>query len=336
MTVSIRGIGWPTRIGVLFVVILAVAPPVIAYTEDPFILDLLTRLIVVAIAAVSLNLILGYGGLVSFGHAVYLGIGAYSMGIAAYYDINDGWIHLGLALGFSALFALITGAISLRTRGVHFIMITMAFAQMLFFVFVSLEEYGGDDGLSIYSRSEFTNLFDLSNTRVFYYVCLISLLLAMYLKHRIVNSRFGMVLQGTKGNEQRMTALGFPTYRYQLIAYVIAGTICGYAGFLLGNFTYFISPDMMDWTRSGELIFAVVLGGSATIFGPLFGATVFVLFEPVVSFLAPYLTIFFSEETAAAIAVYWPLYFGALLVLVVLFVRGGISGLLSKARAANG
>jgi branched-chain amino acid transport system permease protein len=336
MAIGIRDIGWSTRVGVLFVLVLAIAPPVIASMEEPFFLDLLTRLIVVAIAAVSLNLILGYGGLVSFGHAAYLGIGAYSVGIAGYYDITDGWIHLALALGFSALFALITGAISLRTRGVHFIMITMAFAQMLFFVFVSLEEYGGDDGLSIYDRSTFPNLLDLEDTHVFYYVCFVSLLVAMYLKHRIVNSRFGMVLQGTKGNEQRMTALGFPTYRYQLAAYVIAGTICGYAGFLLGNFTYFISPEMMDWTRSGELIFAVVLGGSATIFGPLFGATVFILFEPVVSFLAPYLTIFVSEETASAIAVYWPLYFGALLVLVVLFVRGGISGLLSKSGAANG
>ncbi|MFK7942704.1 MAG: branched-chain amino acid ABC transporter permease [Paracoccaceae bacterium] len=308
-----------TIAGIAIMGLLAVAPFAIAAAGQPFLMDLATRLIIIAIAAVSLNLILGYGGMVSFGHAAFLGIGAYCVGIPAHYDIYDGWVHLPLALVVGALFAFVTGAMSLRTKGVHFIMITMAFSQMVYFLFVSLEEYGADDGLVIYERSA-VPVIDLHDELTFYYVCLASLIVALFIMHRVVNARFGMVVQGAKSNEQRMQALGYPTFRYRLVAYMIAGALCAYAGALLGNFTEFISPDMMDWTRSGELIFMVVLGGTGRLYGPVFGVAVFILLE---EYLEPVMN---SIQPGAG--VYWHFVFGLVLVLVVLFARGGISGIL--------
>lgn len=291
---------------------LALVPVAMLFTGQVFYQDLVNRLMILAIAALSLNLILGHGGMISFGHAAYLGIGAYCVGIPAYYGIYNGWLHFSLAIALSAVFALLTGAVCLRTAGVYFIMITMAFAQMIFFAFVSLEEYGGDDGLVIEVRSQFTGLVDIENNLILYYVTFVSLLLCLYVVHRVVHSRFGMVIAGARSNERRMQAIGFPTYRYRLMCYVIAGAICGFAGALLGNFTNFISPEMMDWTRSGELIFMVVLGGTGSVFGPLLGAAAFLLLE----------------EFLSGITIYWQLLFGVLLLLVVLFGRGGIAGLL--------
>ena len=301
--------------GAILLAALAVAPPLALAVGEPFYVDVLTRLVCLAAAATTLNLILGYGGLISFGHAAYIGIGAYSVGIPAHYGIHDGWVHLALAAGCSAAFALATGAVSLRTRGVYFIMITMAFAQMAFFALVSIEEYGGDDGLVIDIRSRFPGI-DLEDPLTLYYVCLAVLLAVIALVHRIVGSRFGMVLEGARNNERRLASLGFAAYPYRLAAYVAAGALCGIAGMMLGNFTNFISPEMMDWTRSGELIFMVVLGGTATLFGPLFGATAFLL----------------VEEILSGWTIYWQLPFGALLILVVLFARGGLHGLLGRNR----
>ena len=327
--------GWTTAI---LLVLLGLVPAYAAYTDNAFYLDIGTRLIILAMAAVSLNLILGNGGMISFGHAGYLGIGSYAVGIPAYYEIYDGFYQIPIAIGLSASFALITGFICLRTKGVNFIMITMAFTQMVFFGIVSIEEYGGDDGLVIEARSELAGLIDLEDNVTLFYVCFISLLAVIYLVHRVVNSRFGMVIKGAKGNERRMQSLGFNTYKYQLAAYVLAGTICGYAGVLLGNFTGFISPEMMDWSRSGDLIFMVVLGGTGTLFGPLFGAGAFVLLEEYLSvfinFLFPYLAgylpssidLFGMQDPGT----YWHLYFGMILILVVLFVKGGIAGFLDR------
>ena len=303
--------GWVT-LGVL--VLLALVPPLIDLTGQRFYLDLATRLVVLAIAAVGLNLILGNGGMISFGHAAYLGLGAYAVGIPVYYEIYDGWLHFPLAIAIGAAFALVTGVICLRTKGVYFIMITMAFGQMVFFGFVSIEEYGGDDGLVIEVRSEFAGLIDLEDNTTLYYLCYLSLLAVLFLVDRIVKSRFGMVIVGAKGNERRLQSIGFDTYRYRLVCYVIAGAICGYAGALLGNFTNFISPEMGDWTRSGELIFMVVLGGAGSLFGPVLGATAFILLE----------------ELLSSYWLYWQLIFGILLILVVLFARGGIYGLLGR------
>jgi len=301
------------RVYGLLLLVLAPAPFFFEWIGQPFYLDLLSRALIISIAAISLNLILGFGGMVSLGHAAYIGIGAYCVGIPSYYDYYDGWLHLALALSVSAGFALLTGAISLRTKGVYFIMITMAFSQMAYFTFLSLEEYGADDGLVIYSRSEFPEWLSMESSASLYYWIFAVLLLALFFTSRLVHSHFGRVIVGSRFNEQRLQALGFNTYRYRLVCYVISAMICSVAGMLLGNFTGFISPDMMGWMRSGELIFMVIIGGTATLFGPLVGTIAFVLLE----------------EFLSAITIYWHLIFGSMLVALVLFGKGGIHGWLS-------
>jgi branched-chain amino acid transport system permease protein len=304
---------WSTRIYALLLLVLALAPSIFTWIDQPFYLDLLSRALILAIAVISLNLILGFGGMVSLGHAAYIGIGAYCVGIPSYYDFYNGWLHLALALSVSAAFALVTGAISLRTRGVYFIMITMAFSQMVYFTFLSLEEYGADDGLVIYSRSEFPEFISMEGATGLYYWIFALLLASLYFVHRLVHARFGRVIVGSKYNEQRMQALGFNTYRYRLVCYVISAMMCSLAGMLLGNFTSFISPDMIGWARSGELIFMVIIGGVGTLFGPLVGTIAFVVLE----------------EALSAITIYWHLIFGIMLVALVLYGKGGIHGWLS-------
>ena len=309
-----------TIIGLLLVPVYAVV------VGNTFMLTLFTRIVILAIAATSLNLIMGYGGMVSFGHAAYLGVGGYVFGILSFEGIRSGFIQWPLALVVSALFALVIGALSLRTRGVYFIMITLAFAQMVYYVGVSLSRYGADDGLTIHRRSDFAGLINLSNKTVFYYLCLACLLGTVYLVWRLVNSRFGLVVQGARSNINRMRAIGFPTYRYQLTCFVIAGTICGFAGVLLANFTDFISPAMMHWTRSGDLIVMVVLGGMGTPFGPLIGTVAFLLLEEALPFvMAKTIDPLFPGVRPSE---YWQIVLGPLLLFVVLFARGGIDGFL--------
>lgn len=283
-------------------------------TGNRFVMTLFTRIIILAIAAVSLNLILGYGGMMSFGHAAYLGIGGYAVGMLAHEGIFSGFVQWPVALAASGLFALVIGALSLRTRGVYFIMITLAFAQMAYYICAGIARYGGDDGLTIYKRSEFAAPVNLSNKVQFYYICLALLFAAIYLVWRLVNSRFGMVIQGSRSNDARMRAIGFPTYRYRLVCFVIAGMMCGLAGALLANHTDFVSPSIMYWTRSGDLIIMVVLGGMGSAFGPVFGAVALLVLEEVLS----------------GITEYWQILLGPLLLLVVLFARGGIDGVLVK------
>jgi branched-chain amino acid transport system permease protein len=298
--------------------ILAALPIYTTLTGNFFLLTLFTRIVILAIAATSLNLIMGYGGMVSFGHAAYIGVGGYVVGMLAKEGIATGFVQWPLALAVSALFALAVGALSLRTRGVYFIMITLAFAQMIYYVAVGLDRYGGDDGLTIYRRSQFADLINLSNKTVFYYLCLALLIGSIYLTWRLVNSRFGMVIQGARSNDRRMRAIGFPTFRYRLACFVIAGTICGLAGVLLANHTDFVSPAMMHWTRSGDLIVMVVLGGMGSSFGPLIGAVALLVLE----------------EALSGITEYWQIILGPLLLLVVLFARGGIDGLLGGTHRA--
>jgi branched-chain amino acid transport system permease protein len=297
---------------------LVLLPVYVEFTGNRFLLTLFTRIIILALAAVSLNLILGFGGMMSFGHAVYLGIGGYSVGMLAHEGIYSGFVQWPIALAASALFALVIGALSLRTRGVYFIMITLAFAQMAYYVVAGLARYGGDDGLTIYKRSQFFEPINLSNKMQFYYICLALLYASIYLVWRIVNSRFGMVVQGSRSNDTRMRAIGFPTFRYKLTCFVIAGILCGLSGALLANHTDFVSPAMMYWTRSGDLIIMVVLGGMGSVVGPVFGAIMLLLLE----------------ETLSRITEYWQIILGPLLLLVVLFARGGIDGLLGKVRHA--
>ena len=296
------------------IILLAVVPIITTALGQSFYLDIFSRIMILSIAALSLNLLIGYGGMISLGHAAFLGIGAYCVGIPVYYGIYNGFVHLGLAISISGLFAFITGAISLRTKGVYFIMITLAFAQMVYFTFISLEEYGGDDGLVIILRSDFGNWLDIESNIVLYYAIYTMLLLTLFVINKLVKARFGRVILGSKHNERRMQSLGFDTYRYRLVCYVISGILCGIAGVFLGNFTSFISPEMMGWTRSGELIFMVVFGGTGTLFGPIMGAGIFILLE----------------EWLSGITVYWQLIFGAILIAVVLFGRGGIHGLLTR------
>ena len=309
---------------------LVLLPLYTGLSGNRFMLTLFTRIVILALAAVSLNLMLGYGGMMSFGHAAYLGIGGYAVGILAHEGIASGFVQWSAALAASALFALVIGALSLRTRGVYFIMITLAFAQMAYYICAGIARYGGDDGLTIYKRSEFVAPVNLSNKVQFYYICLALLLAAIYLVWRLVNSRFGMVIQGARSNDVRMRAIGFPTYRYKLVCFVVAGTLCGLSGALLANHNDFVSPSIMYWTRSGDLIIMVVLGGMGTLFGPVFGAVALLVFEELLPTLIKLLgTPMFGEQAARA-SEYWQIVMGPLLLLVVLFARGGIDGLLRK------
>ena len=297
-------------------IILALVPVYCAATGSTFALSLFTRIVIFALAAVALNLVMGFGGMVSFGHAAFLGLGGYTVGILAKEGVGSGFVQWPLALLVSALFALGVGALSLRTRGVYFIMITLAFAQMAYYVASGLDRYGGDDGLTIYHRSTFGGVIDLSNKTQFYYLCLALLVAAVYLVSRLVNSRFGLVIQGARSNERRMRAIGFPTFRYKLTCFVISGLLCGLAGVLLANHTDFISPAIMHWTRSGDLIVMAVLGGMHAMFGPLIGAMAFLLLEQGLSHVTDYPN----------------LILGPLLLIVAIYVNGGIDGLIGGVR----
>jgi branched-chain amino acid transport system permease protein len=292
--------------------LLAAVPPLAALAGEPYYVELLRRVMIFAIAAASLNLILGYGGLVSFGHAAYLGVGGYSVGILAFYGVHSGWLQWAVAIGASALVALAIGAISVRTRGIYFIMITLAFTQMLYYLGISVEEYGGDDGLRLKVKSQFSGLVDLNDPVTFYYVVLALLLAVIYLLDRVVRSRFGMVLRAAKSNEPRTRAIGFSPYPYQLAAFVLSGAICGLAGALLANQTAYIAPAFMEWTRSGEIMFMVILGGMGTAPGPALGAFALLI----------------VEDLLAGWTEHWQVVLGPLLVLSVLFFKRGLAGLL--------
>jgi len=326
-----KGALTPRTIAIAALVLaLTLLPLYVALTGDRFLLTLFTRIVILAMAAVSLNLILGYGGMMSFGHAAYLGIGGYTVAIMSFEGIQSGFLQWPAALATSALFALVVGALSLRTRGVYFIMITLAFAQMAYYVASGLARYGGDDGQTLESRSQFAGLLNLSNKTTFYYICLALLFGSIVLVWRLTNSRFGMVLQGTRANETRMRAIGFPTVRYQLVAFVIAGTMCGLAGALIANHTEFVSPAMMFWTRSGDLMVMVVLGGMGTLFGPLFGALALLFLEQFLPGVISAVVRPFDAADATKAGEYWQIVLGPLLLLVVLFARGGIDGLLKQ------
>jgi len=295
------------------VAVLAALPPVLLALGQPFYVDLVRRIMILAIAAVSLNLILGYGGMVSFGHAAYIGIGAYAVGILGFYGIANGWAHLGVAIGASALVALAIGAVSIRTSGIYFIMITLAFTQMLYYLGISIAEFGGDDGMRLKARSKFPFI-DLGDPVASYYVALALMIASVYVVYRIVNSRFGMALRASKSNEPRSRAIGFSPYPYRLLAFVIAGAMCGLAGALYANHTNYISPGLMSWQQSGELMFMVILGGMASSSGPVLGTFALLL----------------VEEVLKGWTEYWQVILGPLLVLSVIFFKRGLAGIFYK------
>ncbi|WP_068032208.1 branched-chain amino acid ABC transporter permease [Rhodoplanes sp. Z2-YC6860] len=305
-------------------VVLALLPVYSSMIGNAFLLSLFTRILILGMAAVSLNLIMGFGGMVSFGHAAYLGIGGYAFGILAKEGITTGFIQWPVAIIVCGLFALVVGALCLRTRGVYFIMITLAFAQMAYYIAIALDRYGGDDGMTIYKRSEFGGFINLSNKTLFYYLCFALLLAAVYLVWRLVNSRFGMVIQGARSNERRMGAIGFPTFRYKLTCFVISGMLCGLSGVLLANHTDFINPSVMSWIRSGDLMVMAVLGGMGTVFGPVIGAVAFLLLEEGLSRL--------PEIGGVHLGEFPGLILGPMLLAVALYARGGIDGILTGLR----
>ena len=295
------------------VTLLVAVPPAARLLDTPFYLTLFGRIMIWALAASSLNLILGFGGMVSFGHAAYLGVGVYTVGVLSYHGIQSGFVQWPAAILASGLVALAIGAVSLRTSGVYFIMITLAFGQMLYFLGVSLKAYGGDDGMTLPAQSQFGGLLDLGDAPTFYYLILAFLVLCHYLTHRLVRSRFGLVIRGVRSNERRMRAIGFPTFRYKLCAFVIAGSLGGLAGVLLVNFTKYVSPAFMHWTRSGEILVMVILGGMGSVVGPTLGAFAFLLLEEVLSS--------YTEH--------WALILGPIIILLVLSGKRGLAGLLA-------
>jgi branched-chain amino acid transport system permease protein len=305
----------------LILLLLAALPLLTQAFDQRYLLSIGTRIVIWSIAAVSLNMILGYGGLVSFGHAMFFGIGGYAVGILSAEGISSGWIQWPVALLAATAWAAVIGALSLRTRGLYFIMITLAFAQLVYYVGSGLEAYGGDDGLNI-SRSRFPGLIDLRDKASFYWLCFALLCASLWFCGRYANSRFGLVLRGAKSNELRMTALGFPVFRYRLAAFTIAGALGGLSGILLANEGAYVSPAMMSWMKSGDLIVIVVLGGMGTLFGPLYGTIAFFVLEEA---LPPILNLAHKGWGE-----YWMIVFGPLLVLIALYARGGIDSLLGR------
>jgi branched-chain amino acid transport system permease protein len=295
--------------------VFALIPVLSLLIGETYLLSLFARVMIFAIAAVALDLLVGYGGLVSFGHAAFIGLGAYAVGVLAAHGIGDALISLPLALLASGLFAYATGAVCLRTKGVYFIMITLAFGQMAFFTASSLAPYGGDDGLTIGTRNTVAGLPLFRNEYSFYYVVLAFLVGVSLLCRSIVASRFGRVLRGARQNPARMAAIGFEVYRFQHAAYVVAGMLGGLAGFLLANATEFVSPAYMSWQRSGELLIMVILGGMGSLHGAIVGATAYLLLE----------------EWLSGLTEHWKVIFGPLLVAVAVFARGGLLGLASAA-----
>lgn len=283
-----------------------------------FYLGLAARVLIFALAASSLNLILGFGGMVSFGHAAFVGVGAYTVAVLAQAGLTSAWIAWPLAMGVAALLALAVGAVSLRTRGVYFIMITLAFAQMLYYLVISFKAYGGDDGLPLPGRSTLGFGLDAGDERTFYYAVLALSVLAFAGVWRLLNARFGHALQAMRENEARMEALGFAVYRHKLIAFVIAGALAGLAGALLANLGSFVSPAMMQWSQSGLLMVMVILGGVGHLWGGVVGAAVFLLLE----------------EVLGRYTIHWQFLLGAALLAVVLAAPNGLMSLLRRKERA--
>ena len=304
-----------------FIGLLALVPAIAAAAGEPYYVTVFSRIMVFGLAAVGLNLILGFGGLVSFGHALYIGIGAYSVGILSFHGVTSGFAHLGTALAAGAMLAVLIGLVCLRTSGMAFIMITLAFAQMFYFLAVSLRQYGGDDGMSIAARSDFA-LVSLDQAAVLYYLIFGLLAAALYGLHRVVHSRFGMVLRGCRANERRMVALGFPTLRYKLAAYVVSALVCAVAGVLLANLTQYASPAYMQWIVSGDLIVMILFGGMNTLLGPVVGSAAIVIIEDLLTAFRLGL----PWGIDAIVSAHWMALLGALIIVVVLALKNGLYG----------
>ena len=313
-----------TAVNAALLAALALFPLWAVASGETFLVTLATKAVVLAIAASGLNIALGYGGLVSFGHAAFFGIGGYATGILASHALNydplpggvetvQMLVHWPVAMVAAGLVALVIGALSLRTSGVYFIMITLAFAQMLYYFAISWPAYGGEDGLSVYLRSEFPGVNTLAPLP-FYWICLGVLCAVLFASWLLSNSRFGLALHGARQNEARLTAAGIGPFKVRLTAFVISAMITALAGCLFADLNRFVSPSMMSWQMSGELIVLIILGGTGRLFGPVAGAMLFVALEHVFGGLTDH----------------WQFFVGLLLLGVVLFARGGLIGLVAR------
>lgn len=308
----------PFLLPLLVFALLALAP--VAGFGQGYMLNLLARAMILALGAVWLSVLVGGGGLVSLGHAAFLGIGAYAVVILDHARIVDATVVVPVAMLAGAAFALVTGAVSLRTSGVNFIMITLAFGQMAFYTASSLAAYGGDDGYTLYGRTQVLGARLLQDRYAFHYVVLGLLILGWYAAVRLLASRFGRVLRAAHDNALRAQAVGFNPYPYRLVAYTLAGAVTALAGVLLANATEFVAPSYTTWQRSGDLLFMVILGGLGQVHGAILGALAFVLLEEWLGHITPH----------------WRLVFGPFLILAVLFLKGGIAGQLDRLIEARG
>ena len=320
----------PNTIAIVTFVAFALVPIVAGYLGEPFYVRMCTRIMILALAALSLDLILGYGGMVSFGHAAFVGLGAYAIGILSHHA--DGTEALPFPLSLlatqsaliawpaamltSAFAALLIGLVALRTSGLYFLMITLAFAQMIYFFFVSFDAYGGMDGLQLSGPSTLPYL-NIGNRTTFFYMVLTILVAVYVMFNRLVDSRFGMVIRGAKDNERRLECLGFNTFRYRLSCFVLAGAVAGLAGALLANNEQFVTPTDMAWSQSGEFMAIIVVGGVGSLIGPILGTVIYVVLE----FWLGNLT------------THWQMLFGPALIVAVIFGRRGLIGLLCGERA---
>jgi branched-chain amino acid transport system permease protein len=309
-------------IAAVVMLLLALVPLYAWLADDIYVLTYFGRILAFALAALGLNLVLGFGGLASLGHAMYIGFGAYTVGILSTYGYNNGWLHLFVTALVTLAISLPVGWIALRTRGMAFIMITLAFAQLFFYMFVSLRAFGGDEGLSLTDLSDFGFL--TGNKYAIYLSLLAVVLGTLWFMGRLVNSRFGLVLKATRFNDRRVNAVGTASQPYRLVAYMISAQICALAGYFMANLTGFVSPAMMSWLISAELIVMVLLGGMGTVFGPVIGAAGLLLIE----------------DGFKHLTIHWPLLLGPLVVLIVLGMRQGLWGVLlspeEKARQGGG
>ncbi|MBP6018639.1 MAG: branched-chain amino acid ABC transporter permease [Burkholderiaceae bacterium] len=293
-------------------------PVYVSVSGDTYALILFGRILVFALAALGLNLALGFGGMISLGHAMYIGLGAYSVGIMSSLGWHAGWLHLLVTMLVTAVVAGMLGWVALRTRNIAFIMITLAFAQLFYFIFMGLENFGGDDGMTLDVASNFGPL--TGNPYAQYLATAVAVVVAALALSRLVESRFGLVLRATMVSERRVNAVGTASLSYRLMAYVISAELCALAGYFLVNLTGFVSPAYMAWTVSGELIVMVLLGGLGTVFGPVVGAAALLL----------------VEEVLKGYTEHWPLVLGPAIVLMVVFLRKGLWGLLgSQKESAN-
>lgn len=321
----------PSRITQMLLLAAVVLLALFPFIGGTFYVQLLTKIMIMAIFAMSLDLLIGYTGLISFGHAAYFGLAGYALALLGpQYEAASLWWSLPASMAACGLFALVTGLLVLRTRGIYFIMVTLAFAQMLFFVFHDTKIGGGSDGIYIYNKPELKigdfALANLEKVEHFYYLVLLFMVAVYLLLARVLGSSFGRALVGIKVNEHRMQALGFPVFRYKLASYVLAGSLAGLAGYLAAVQFGFVNPEILSWHKSGQVMMMVILGGMGTLFGPVIGAFAFVLMQE----------LFSHQAVFGDYAKHWQLAMGAFVILVALYLPQGLAGLLQRFTRGTG